>query len=80
MFRDAATTVRDKGRNSFNNPDDVSALQQQLQALRDKASMGSKMWFHNRMMLSLDSVSCLYGQEEELCLPVWSWNMSALCR
>lgn len=39
-----ATSVRDKGRNSFNNPDDVSALQQQLQALRDKASRGC-VWF-----------------------------------
>lgn len=31
-----STSVKEKGRNSMNNPDDVSALQQQLQALRDK--------------------------------------------
>ena len=61
-----ATSVRDKARNSMNNLDDVSALQQQLQALRDKASNFGKGGGGGEVTsyfcaVSLDAVSCLYG-------------------
>ena len=61
---------------------DVATLQAQLQEIKEKVKTlvcVFMIWSHD-LMLCLDAVSCVLGQTEKLCLPLWSRHMPAVRR